>query len=403
MEHKKYKMALLNWFQVGETEINIDKLQQFSTKDWNKIVEIAVKHNTAPLLYYRIEMSEFAEYVPTEIMQKLQRIYFEQLCRNMKIYHEISKLLNRMDGKIPVIVLKGAALAITVYPNIALRPMSDIDILVKKEDLKKTEQILLELGYSSVFKDNFEFNDEKQHHLPPYMKDDIVIEVHWSIERPYGPVEIRNNKIWENAFHAEIYKSKGLILSPEDLLFHLCLHASYHHRFKIGLIRICDIAETVGFYQEEIDWEYITKTAEEFGTKNSIYLTLYLTKHMLKAKIPDKVLDKLRPESINQKLINLAEERIWGRRLQNFSPVVVYSLLPSKFLDKLRTMLKYLFPSTKTIANVFSIPQNSLLVYPFYLIYHLRFLFRYRIFLWGLIRRDKSVISDFNLDKWLSY
>jgi hypothetical protein len=57
--------------------------------------------------------------------------------RNMRRCHELSKVLRILqnDG-IPVIVLKGAALAEVVYGNIALRSMSDVDLLVKKGSIK---------------------------------------------------------------------------------------------------------------------------------------------------------------------------------------------------------------------------------------------------------------------------
>jgi len=48
-------------------------------------------------------------------------------------YAELGQLLRSLkDRGVEVIVLKGAALAETVWKNIALRPMADMDLLVDR-------------------------------------------------------------------------------------------------------------------------------------------------------------------------------------------------------------------------------------------------------------------------------
>ena len=48
---------------------------------------------------------------------------------------------------LPVVVLKGAALAELVYQHIGLRTMADVDLLVEKKNLDKAGSILERLGY----------------------------------------------------------------------------------------------------------------------------------------------------------------------------------------------------------------------------------------------------------------
>ncbi len=55
--------------------------------------------------------------------------------------------------QIKTIVLKGAMLAETVYPNIALRSMGDIDLLIHKDDLDRAAKRILELGY--IFNEHY--------------------------------------------------------------------------------------------------------------------------------------------------------------------------------------------------------------------------------------------------------
>jgi hypothetical protein len=64
------------------------------------------------------------------------------------LLRELAIVLNACQRhSIQVLVLKGAALAETVYKDIALRPMSDVDLLVKPAQLAQTRHLLATLGF----------------------------------------------------------------------------------------------------------------------------------------------------------------------------------------------------------------------------------------------------------------
>ena len=85
---------------------------------------------------------------PQEVMDQLRAAYHGNLARNMYLYAELRRILEALREKdVEVIFLKGAALAKTVYGDIGLRQMSDIDILAKKEDLPKAVELLFHMGY----------------------------------------------------------------------------------------------------------------------------------------------------------------------------------------------------------------------------------------------------------------
>ena len=59
---------------------------------------------------------------------------------------KLSKVLN--ENKIDFIPLKGAQLILFYYRNLSLRPIRDIDILVKKEEISKIIEILFDQGFT---------------------------------------------------------------------------------------------------------------------------------------------------------------------------------------------------------------------------------------------------------------
>ena len=76
------------------------------------------------------------------------------------------------------------------------------------------------------------------------------------------------------------------MLSPEDLLLHLCLHASFTHRFRVGLRACWDILETVNHYGQAIDWDLVVRRAQAWGIGRYVYLTLRLVRDLLGAGDP---------------------------------------------------------------------------------------------------------------------
>ena len=94
---------------------------------------------------------------PSSILHELRAAYYSTAAHNLLLYHELLSIVNcelsiiNCQLKIPVVVLKGAALATTLYPDPALRPLSDIDLLVRREHLDAAVQAVKSLGYRQPY------------------------------------------------------------------------------------------------------------------------------------------------------------------------------------------------------------------------------------------------------------
>ncbi|MCZ7567438.1 MAG: nucleotidyltransferase family protein [Ardenticatenaceae bacterium] len=83
-----------------------------------------------------------------------------------------------------VIVLKGAALATTLYPCIALRPLSDVDLLVPRQHLGTAVAAMQSLGYCEVYLEMSPgLNQVAGHHvlLQGGARRGVAVELHWSL------------------------------------------------------------------------------------------------------------------------------------------------------------------------------------------------------------------------------
>ena len=262
-------------------------------------------------IYWNISRIVDGEYVPAEVITKLRILYYKNAARNTLLHYELSKILMAFnDVGIDVIVLKGAFLAETVYKNIGLRPMSDIDLLIKKGDLQKVKKELVQLGYvplGIIYPTKWheklyeQMQTEQGEEIPFFNHDKTVkIDVHWGIQSPSSPFQIDINKFWENAQSVKIASVETLVFAPEDLLLHLCLHIERHIISATIVFKLyCDIAEVMRHYGEKINWKYLVQSSKNYGIEEPIYQSLYFVNKYLGAFVPTDVLNDLKPVKSN--------------------------------------------------------------------------------------------------------
>ncbi|OAD22691.1 hypothetical protein THIOM_001494, partial [Candidatus Thiomargarita nelsonii] len=362
-----------------------------STANWDSIFQASEKYRVTPLLYHRLKHLG----VPAPLMKKLKTAHVANLWINTDLYNELSKILSTLQqAGIPVIVLKGAHLAEKVYSNIALRSMNDLDILIRKTDLFAAEKKLLEMGYSSSRETDIEEVCAEFHQLPALIKPNAAVEIHWTIEYPTSPFKIDVDGLWKRAQATTIAGVETLVLSPEDLLLHLCLHTAFHHIFQFGLRPFYDIWETIRHYN--IDWEQVQLRSHEWDANNSIYLALYLAKTSFDANVPNEVLEKLKPASFDPRVESWAKEEILGKFEDIILPPssVLIQFWKSKHLsEKAGIVLNRLFPYREEMAELYLVPPNSPKIYLYYPVRLINMFRRHSRALWRLLRRDKETVN----------
>jgi hypothetical protein len=342
--------------------------------DWTYIIETAQQHGIAPLLYYNL--SEIADKrVPGKVVEYLRKLYNGNVARNILVYDALSKVLKAFEhAGIDVIVLKGAALAETIYRDIGLRPFSDVDILVRESDLQSAKKQLSELGYRldeevSPEKYNEEFGCDLY-----YTGKVNILEIHWDILRKtksdrYTRVEIE--KIWERAVPAKIAGVDTLMMSPEDMLLHFCVHLPKHRYNR--LIWLCDVLEIIE--QTDINWDYVIEIAEIYRIKAYMYYGLHFTDVLLGCDIPEEVLNELKPPWLERVVLNtiLKDVLSTDRKIMPIFNLMKILLIDRK-RDRIMYLVAYLFPPVESLAQMYSVSGKK--VYFYYIVHPVYVLFK---------------------------
>ncbi|MBI5664179.1 MAG: nucleotidyltransferase family protein, partial [Nitrospirae bacterium] len=119
---------------------------------WDEFIDAAISQGIAPMAYKRLKDIPERCPVPLDVRDKLAEIYHRNVARNMYIHSELKRILSVFnENGTDVMLLKGAALSGTVYKDIGLRAMGDIDLLVKPECLPRVKEIMHELDYAAEF------------------------------------------------------------------------------------------------------------------------------------------------------------------------------------------------------------------------------------------------------------
>jgi hypothetical protein len=337
-----------------------------SSAVWNEVVDTAVTHGLAPLLFKRLKESGARSYVPADAWKRLRLQYFKCAPRNVRLYRELGPVLRCLrNSGIKVIVLKGAYLAEAVYSDVAVRPMTDVDLMVPKAELPRALTVLLDLGGVHVQFEDIESRCKRNRHIPPVVVRDLDIEMHWTIASPTGLFRIDAADLWDRARPATIAGVEVLALSPGDMLLHLCLHASLDGLCG-GLGPFCDIAEVIHHSRSEIDWARAVRSAREWGAARYVGLMLNLARSMLDAEVPDDVLEQLVPGGPDQRVLDTAKESVLaGTGYRQWMPFFDMVGVTS-FADKTRLAWQRVFLSRDEMAKTYPASRKSRHLYGYY-------------------------------------
>ncbi|MFP4346378.1 MAG: nucleotidyltransferase family protein, partial [Anaerolineales bacterium] len=222
--------------------------------DWEAVGALAQREGVAQLLH---AVTREADLLPDALAQTLRRAYFQTARQNLLLFREIAQLLARLEeAGVPVIVLKGAALAEIVYANPAVRPMCDMDLLVSQGDLPFVLRTLRSLDYEITPPLAFRAEVLARKRSKALAS---VLEVHWwlFVAPQYG-YALATEALQETALPFELEGAPALALGPESQLMHLCGHLLLHHPGESHRwLWLHDIAEVLVAYREVLDWDRV--------------------------------------------------------------------------------------------------------------------------------------------------
>jgi hypothetical protein len=281
---------------------------RLSSSAWARLVNEAADHGLAPMLHHRIRSIEGEFPVPAPTARRLQDLSVHNELRNRSAYAALVPVLQTLENdRVDVLLLKGVFLAQCVYSDPALRPMADIDLLVRRDQLASSERVLRSMGYERAGNGTYDPTSGDRCHLPAFIAPAALpIELHWSLVRP-SCASIDFERLWGSAQAAEVAGIQVFGLSEEHLLHHLCLHVSCHHRFRVPLLQLYDVFAALRRYRD-LDWHRLASIADSYGTSRFVYVVLSVVHRAFSTEPSTGRLEHFRSSRSDEEIVEAA----WG-------------------------------------------------------------------------------------------
>jgi hypothetical protein len=283
---------------------------------WREVQETFSWRVLFPLLH---SVLADQDWVPEDLRRDMVAAYRLQAARNALLLTELDGLVELLEARgLGVIVLKGAALAEAVYGNAALRPMTDLDLLIRREDLPMIVDLLAQEGYqldaTLDTHDGMSTAYENELILKKPGLTSLMVELHWTLlNSPYYQERLPVEWFWETASPSlPLMAAKGAgnevagagakskvaandvrVLGPEALVLYLCAHLELHHKGE-GLLWLNDVAEVLYHFRDQLDWDLILSKGPELELVLSLQNVLPRVVEGWGAPVPPWALERLR-------------------------------------------------------------------------------------------------------------
>jgi hypothetical protein len=267
-----------------------------SDLDWVELSRLADLEKAVPLLWRRIE-SVAPQELPQDVeahFRKLARVVSFRMSYLEQLVIDSSAALDRAE--IDHTLLKGAALACSVYGSFAERPMVDLDLLVRENDGNAAVDALLSAGWVKQASQDQRGDFSQCHHLAPLVDPNRLVsaEVHISLLPAAAPFGITTEEVLSSAQVIPFHDSEVRVPNSLYLLLHTCLHFAWTPMLRRGGWRTFrDVMTLISRY--DLDWDRFVELARSHRAGTSCFWTLHLARELVGARVPDEILKALRP------------------------------------------------------------------------------------------------------------
>lgn len=245
-----------------------------------------------------------------------------------------------LQQKLQTVVLKGAALLRTEYEGqLGLRPLSDVDLLVREDELRRFEALLREQGFRRSGESAGFFSS-----------GEARIDLHTDlvgarrIPRRARAARFDLPGLWERSTPLGQLAGPFRALAPEDQFLHLAVHGQKHS--FVRLIWLMDLA----LVSRRVSWPTLWSRAQETGTTRSLGYALRALAAVLGPVAPAAVHESLPP--LNRLEKTFVHAVVARQPLEALGElVVIFSL--DRPVDRLGYLFEYAFPGDARARSSF--------------------------------------------------
>lgn len=315
---KEPEQALIYWAQLKEylglVDLNYSELEGTTLSHlFDKLDSGAAR--LLPIVYKNLK-----NFTDDVLLHSIKSYYRYTWARNQYFYDQVLSFAKE-NPDLDIVLLKGLSSAFYYTDDSGIRIAEDIDILIRKEQIKP---LLKKLDKLYSLKIRYKLaRITGSLHAATYVYNKTELDVHWGI--------LRKNTSWDVCKYPDslilIDKEKHLfVLSPSYAFFHAMMHGVRPN--NISTIRWITDSYLIA-KAHSIDWELVAKLARESGSLESLMIAVTILNNYM--EIPPHIIDYVSDIEINKNTI-----RYWNK-LKDFK-------LPNRsFATKTLDILEFIY------------------------------------------------------------
>jgi hypothetical protein len=335
--------------------------------DWGYLSRLARRHAILPLLHRNI--GEHArDFAPPDFLQNLGDSYRKNATRNLLLAGEVVRVVRLFEsGGAPALAYKGPALAVQAYGDISLRRFVDLDLIVRRGDVRRAGELLRSLGFElqgGLSEAHEKFLLRTQHGVAYTRAAGLLtVELHWEFApRSFAELPL-GEAAWARAVSVGLCGGQVKTLSPEDSLLALCVHGTKHLWGRLS--HVCDVAELLNSHPE-LDFGYALALARESRTERMLLLGLRLARGLLDATLPAPVVAQAEADEEVESLCAAAAENLFAGAAYGPVPLAGSVGFNLRARPRLREKVRYfrhvLTPNDADF-QAFALPESLSFIY----------------------------------------
>lgn len=256
--------------------------------EWEALDATAVRTRTFGLLHRHI-----IEHSLTRLDHDKHRI--TELYRTQSLYALGQRIvLGQVVGLLEAagiehVALKGSALAFSSYPQPAMRPLRDIDVLVPLRHAQDAHDLLLRHGFTAAEWAG-DYGTELLHQMPELVspEHEVTVEIHHRLfPRKWDGDAALSALLLQSAQAVSIGSSTARLAAPLANALHLTLHATLHNCFENGPLTISDFRFL--WANPALDKQVLFEEAERLGLIRPLALLLAIMRSLSDISIPSEL------------------------------------------------------------------------------------------------------------------
>lgn len=263
---------------------------------WEALYKTAVHHGVAPLVYRNLQQCpELVARLPYTIRDR-----FIQCTRNNVLVKSLQA--ERVRGilqffarrSVPVLLLKGTALDVTVYQQPWYTLSADIDLTIKCHQSEWPAEDRESVHALVRGRNRFERR--------------TTVEFEWFGHHDVsmnGQVPVDFTEVWDRARPIRVDDQLAHVMCPEHMLLAACMNSCRKRFFRLKAL--CDISEVTSAHT--IDWEYFARAACQWRCDIIAYTALGIAAITVGCSPPKSLPDQLRISPFRRRVIEFVGQR----------------------------------------------------------------------------------------------